>query len=142
MTGLPLSSIAPLSRRRMFAAVASGLAAPATVRAQGGVRLRLGVDPGGAVGAEVLGPHAVALARRVERLTNGAVEVVLHPLALLGGAGLGAVQAGQLDAVLGSADAWLSADRAFGFFARVPMGFLPGEYEAWVLHGSGREARR
>ena len=92
----------------------------------------------------LIGEGAPKLAKKVERISGGTLEIkVNEPGALV--PALQAIQAtsqGSVDAAWSNAGFFSSTDSAFNMFAAVPFGPGIPEYLAWVHNGGGLELSR
>jgi TRAP-type mannitol/chloroaromatic compound transport system substrate-binding protein len=124
------------------AAAASALALSAAAQAQQKVRLNLASAFPSSL--TLIGEAAPKLAKKVDRISGGALEIrVNEPGALV--PALQAIQAtsqGSVDAAWSNAGFFASTDSAFNMFATVPFGPGIPEYLAWVHNGGGLQLSR
>ena len=124
------------------AAAASALALSAAAQAQQKVRLNLASAFPSSL--TLIGEAAPKLAKKVERLSAGTLEIrVNEPGALV--PALQAIQAtsqGSVDAAWSNGGFFASTDSAFNMFAAVPFGPGIPEYLAWIHHGGGLQLSR
>ncbi|TNE61571.1 MAG: ABC transporter substrate-binding protein [Alphaproteobacteria bacterium] len=88
-----------------------------------------------------LGTGVERLAKRIETLSDGAMQVKVYAAGELVGAldGFDAVSEGKADMYHAAEYYWQGKSPAFNFFAAVPMGMLASEITAWVRFGGGQE---
>jgi len=124
------------------AAAASALAVSAAAQAQQKVRLNLASAFPSSL--TLIGEAAPKLAKKVERISAGTLEIrVNEPGALV--PALQAIQAtshGSVDAAWSNGGFFASTDSAFNMFASVPFGPGIPEYLAWIHNGGGLQLSR
>ena len=101
------------------------------------------IDIQGGYGSNVglLGPTELMLVERINRLSNGTIEMRFHePNTLVPNLqSFDAVASGALDAAWTSPGYWNGKDTAFNLVGAVPFGPAAGEYIGWFKYGGGRE---
>jgi len=88
-----------------------------------------------------LGTGVERLAKRIETLSDGDIQVKVYAAGELVGAldGFDAVSQGKADMYHAAEYYWQGKSPAFNFFAAVPMGMLASEINAWIRFGGGQE---
>jgi len=121
------------------------VAAPRGQAAGGsGPKVRLEVTACQPTNLPGLGDAILVVASRVEAMTGGRIEMVVHepgalvpPLEMLDAVSTGTVESG-----FGPAGFWAGKMPAAPLFSSVPFGPEAGEYLAWMLHGDGLDLER
>jgi TRAP-type mannitol/chloroaromatic compound transport system substrate-binding protein len=122
------------------AVMGAALALPA----QAQQKVRLNLASAFPTSLTLIGEAPVKLAKKVERVSGGTLEIrVNEPGALV--PALQAIQAtsqGSVDAAWSNAGFYASTDSAFNIFATVPFGPGIPEYLAWIHNGGGLQLSR
>jgi len=86
------------------------------------------------------GTGAVRLARRIEELSDGQINIKVYAAGELVGAleCFDAVSEGKADMYHAAEYYWQGKSPAFNFFAAVPMGLTANEMTAWIRFGGGQ----
>ncbi len=128
-----------VSRRSLLAGGAAALAAPRIARGTPAQLWRMVTSwprdlPGPGVAAK-------RLARRIEALTGGRIQVEVYgagelvpAFEVLDAVARGVAELGHTAAVF-----WTGKSRAAAFFTAFPYGLTPLEHMAWMEHGGGQE---
>lgn len=127
------------TRRAALLAGAAGLAAPSVLRAQTPLRWRMVTSwPRDLPGP---GMTATRLARRIETMSGGAIEVRLHAAGEIVPAfeTLDAVSEGVAELAHTAAVFWAGKMPVSQLFLAVPFGLTPLEHVAWIEHGGGQQ---
>jgi TRAP-type mannitol/chloroaromatic compound transport system substrate-binding protein len=119
------------------AALATGLAAPAIVRAQTKLRWRL--TSSWPKNLDTIYAGAEQVARRVKEATNGAWEISVHaPSELVPAFGaLDAVQQGTVEAAHTASVFFFGKDPTFALDGQIPFGMNSRQMTAWMKDGEG-----
>lgn len=88
-----------------------------------------------------MGTGAERLARRIESLSDGQINIKVYAAGeLVGGLEcFDAVSEGKADIYHAAEYYWQGKSPAFNFFAAVPMGLTANEMTAWIRFGGGQE---
>lgn len=134
-----------IPRRALGAFVAgAAVAFSSAAMAQSAQKVRINLASAFPTSLTLIGEAAPKLAKKVERISGGTLEIkVNEPGALV--PALQAIQAtsqGSVDAAWSNAGFYSSTDSAFNMFAAVPFGPGIPEYLAWVHNGGGLELSR
>jgi TRAP-type mannitol/chloroaromatic compound transport system substrate-binding protein len=133
-----------MTNRRSFAstaltgaAIATGIAAPAVVRAQPKLRWRLTSSWPKNLDTIYVGAEQVA--KRVKEATNGAWEISVHaPGELVPAFGvLDAVQSGTVEAAHTASVFFFGKDPTFALDGQIPFGMNSRQMTAWMKDGEG-----
>lgn len=127
-------------RTTVIAAMAAGtIASGSAYGADGTVKLQLANAYPSAM--SLVGPAAANVAKNIEDLSGGTVEIeVFAPGALLPpGEYFDSIASGALDAAFIDTLPWTGKDIAFALYTNVPFGPGAPEYLAWMRQGGGQE---
>ena len=88
-----------------------------------------------------IGTGAERFARRVEKLSEGAINIKVYAAGELVPAlsAFDAVSKGKADMYHGAEYYWQGRSKAFNFFAAVPFGMTATEVNAWIYHDGGAQ---
>jgi TRAP-type mannitol/chloroaromatic compound transport system substrate-binding protein len=116
-----------------------GSVAPSDASAQDRVRWKMQSTFGSNL--SVLGESGVRFSEMIEKVSGGEIRIeFFEPNALVPSLeGFGAVQAGSIDALWGTAGYHVGKIPALAFFTAVPFGPDPDEIMAWLYYGGGDE---
>lgn len=89
---------------------------------------------------KLFGESAMHFAKKVERLSGGSFMIEVHDRMVLDQDTFGALDAGLVDAVWGSAGHHHREDPALTIFGGFPFGPDPAGFTAWMQAGGGAEA--
>jgi TRAP-type mannitol/chloroaromatic compound transport system substrate-binding protein len=130
--------------KQTLIAAAAGCALAVSAAAQAQQKVRLNLASAFPSSLTLIGEAAPKLAKKVERISGGTLEIrVNEPGALV--PALQAIQAtsqGSVDAAWSNGGFFASTDSAFNMFASVPFGPGIPEYLAWIYHGGGLQLSR
>jgi TRAP-type mannitol/chloroaromatic compound transport system substrate-binding protein len=130
--------------KKVLIAAAAALALAAALPAQAQQKVRLNLASAFPSSLTLIGEAAPKLAKKIERLSGGTLELrVNEPGALV--PALQAIQAtsqGSVDAAWSNGGFFASTDSAFNMFAAVPFGPGIPEYLAWMHNGGGLQLAR